>query len=89
MINEKVNELNQRLTSIKKDEFDFIPWGYIKTYLGNSISTGGSDWHKYMHPKYRLIGISCFRSATSSCLSTMIRSNILEQEIEWKKNFNL
>ena len=25
VINEKVNELNQRLTSIKKDEFDFIP----------------------------------------------------------------
>ena len=25
VINEKVNELNQKLTSIKKDEFDFIP----------------------------------------------------------------
>ena len=25
VINEKVNELNQKLSSIKKDEFDFIP----------------------------------------------------------------
>ena len=25
IINEKVNELNQKLSSIKKDEFDFVP----------------------------------------------------------------
>ena len=26
---------------------------YIESKSGNSISTGGSDWHKYMHPKYQ------------------------------------
>ena len=26
---------------------------YIESKAGNSISTGGSDWHKYMHPKYQ------------------------------------
>ena len=26
---------------------------YIESKSGNSFSTGGSDWHKYMHPKYQ------------------------------------
>ena len=26
---------------------------YIESKSGNSISTGGSDWQKYMHPKYQ------------------------------------
>jgi tryptophan 2,3-dioxygenase len=26
---------------------------YIESKSGNAVSTGGSDWHKYMHPKYQ------------------------------------
>ena len=63
LINEKNQENNSLIKAMRHLDYTVnITWVmahyntakfYIESKSGNSISTGGSDWHKYMHPKYQ------------------------------------